>query len=298
MNPARFDQAGFDQACSDQTGFDRAYFDEDFVARILDDALACEPPGKGPLVYGISGLQGCGKSTLARQMAELASVSDISVAVLSIDDFYLGHDQRITLAHDIHPLLATRGPPGTHDITLACSTLDGLSDGRPTALPRFDKRIDDLLPATSWPTPNHVDLVILEGWFLCVPAQGVDELVVPINELERNDDTDGRWRRHCNDALRDRYPALWQRIDRLLLLQAPRLEIVPEWRWQQEQALHADNPADKVMVADGFRRFMQHYERVSRHALATLPTLADRTTWLDDDRQSLAVEPSQAHPGQ
>src|SRR3546814_4401934 len=58
-----------------------AGFPADFVARCLDDALA-----SGARVYGITGLQGTGKSTLAAQMAALAAGRGRAVAVLSVDD--------------------------------------------------------------------------------------------------------------------------------------------------------------------------------------------------------------------
>src|SRR3546814_14971697 len=107
----------------------------DFVARCLDDARA-----SGARVYGITGLQGTGKSTLAAQMAALAAGRGRAVAVLSVDDAYLDHDQRARLAREVHPLLATRGPPGTPDVALACRTLDALRAGQTIALPRFDKQ--------------------------------------------------------------------------------------------------------------------------------------------------------------
>ena len=40
----------------------------------------------------------------------------LGVAVLSLDDLYLTRAQRQRLALDVHPLLATRGPPGSHDL--------------------------------------------------------------------------------------------------------------------------------------------------------------------------------------
>ena len=110
-----------------------------FVASVLDDALA-----SGARVYGVAGLQGSGKSTLAAQVAALAESRGRRVAVLSIDDFYLDHGARAALARDVHPLLATRGPPGTHDLALACDTIDALRAG-PT--PRLAALRQDRRPA-------------------------------------------------------------------------------------------------------------------------------------------------------
>src|SRR5690606_18641991 len=144
-------------------------------------------------VYGVTGLQGTGKSTLAAQMAALAAERGHAVAVLSVDDVYLDHDERVRLAREVHPLLATRGPPGTHDVALACCTLDALRAGEPVALPRFDKLADRRLPEADWPRAGPVDLVLFEGWFLGTPAEPDSALAEPLNALERDEDPDGRW---------------------------------------------------------------------------------------------------------
>ncbi|MET0815794.1 MAG: kinase, partial [Pseudoxanthomonas sp.] len=104
-------------------------FDPSLVSAALDAALSLVQPTP---VFAIAGLQGSGKSTLAAQIAALAHARGRSVAVLSIDDFYLSKDRRQLLARQVHPLLATRGPPGTHDLPLALETLEGLRAGRPT----------------------------------------------------------------------------------------------------------------------------------------------------------------------
>lgn len=253
-----------------------------FVARCLDDALA-----HGARVYGIAGLQGTGKSTLAAQMATLAAERGIATAVLSVDDAYLDHDERAALARDVHPLLATRGPPGTHDVALACHTLDALRAGEPVALPRFDKLGDRRLPESDWPRVGPVDLVLFEGWFLGTPPESPATLVEPLNPLERDEDPDGRWRRWCNDALARNYPALWRRIDRLLFLQGPGFDVVPEWRWQQEHSLQAEHPGRKAMTRAQVERFVQFFERTSRQALRTLPGIADAVAPLDAQRRPL-----------
>ena len=257
-------------------------FPADFVARCLDDALA-----HGARVFGITGLQGTGKSTLAAQMAALAAGRGKAVAVLSVDDAYLDHDERARLAREAHPLLATRGPPGTHDVALACRTLDALSAGKPVALPRFDKLADRRLPEPDWPRAGPVDLVLFEGWFLGTPPQPEAALAEPLNALERDEDADGRWRRWCNDALARDYPPLWQRIDRLLFLQGPGFDIVPDWRWQQEQSLQAAHPDRKAMTREQVERFVQFFERTSRQAMRILPEIADRTVRLDAQRNPL-----------
>jgi len=257
-------------------------FDSGFVQRVLDDVL-----DHGARVYGITGPQGCGKSTLAAQLAGAAAGRGLRMACVSIDEFYLGHVARQKLAQEVHPLLATRGPPGTHDAAMACETLDALRAGTPAPLPRFDKITDRRLPRAQWPVLHGADLVVFDGWFLGTPPQDEAGLAEPVNDLEREEDPDGRWRRWCNDALGRDYPPLWRRIDRLLFLQPPAFEVVPGWRWDQEQALREADPQRRGMDRAGVERFVRHFERVSRHALRTLPGIADLTVPLDAQRRPL-----------
>ena len=265
-----------------------------FVEALLDDMLDEGLLDEGALdegamaggtrCHGIAGLQGSGKSTLAAQLAAQAARRGRHLVVLSIDDFYLDLPERERLAREVHPLLATRGPPGTHDIALACATLDALRAGESVALPRFDKLDDRRLLRERWPDSGRADLVLLEGWCLCVPPQAPEALATPVNELERTEDAGGVWRRYCNAALANDYPPLWRRLDRLLFLQPPGFEVVPAWRWQQERTLQAAHPERRAMDRAQVERFVKHYERVSRQALATLPAIADRVVRLDAAR--------------
>lgn len=172
-------------------------------------------------------------------------------------------------------------------MALAVRTLDALRAGEPVALPRFDKLDDDRLPESSWERIERADLAIFEGWFLKTPPEDDAALVDPLNALEQNEDADGIWRRWCNTALARDYPALWARIDRLWFLQPPDFEVVPGWRWQQEQALQASDPARQVMNRAQVERFVMHYERTSRQALRALPAIADETVALDAMRRPL-----------
>ncbi|HJR74150.1 MAG TPA: kinase [Luteimonas sp.] len=258
-----------------------AGFPPAFVDAVLADAL-----DHGSRLYAIAGLQGSGKSTLAAQVAARAFAHGLRIAVVSVDDFYSTREQRQRLARDVHPLLATRGPPGTHDLPLALDTLAALRRGAACALPRFDKIADDRADRSQWPTvAAAADMILFEGWFLKTPSQSAAELTAPINALERDEDADGIWRRYCNDALNRHYPALWAQIDRLLWLHGPGFETVPEWRWQQEQTLQRSDPSRAAMDRPQVERFVQHFERVSRQTWRSLPGIADWTVALDAARR-------------
>ena len=263
-------------------------YPDSFVAHWLDHALALPRLRGRPPVFAIAGLQGTGKSTLAAQMQALGAARGKRVVVLSIDDFYLTRGERLALGRRMHPLLATRGPPGTHDVALACATIDALRSLRPggvARLPRFDKIADRRLPPSRWtPVRARPDLVVFEGWFLAVPPEDEAALRRPLNALERDEDPDGTWRRYCNDALAG-YAPLWQRLDYLLFLQGPGFAQVPAWRWQQEQTLQAKHPHRRAMTRAQVERFVLFFERVSRHAWRVLPALADATVRIDARRR-------------
>jgi D-glycerate 3-kinase len=252
------------------------------VHRMLDAALDAARAGRP---FALAGLQGSGKSTLAAQLVEAAAASGLRAVAMSLDDAYLDRPDRLRLAREVHPLLATRGPPGTHDVGLACDVLDDLLAARPVRLPRFDKLADARLPESAWTRVDGCDLVIVEGWCLRVSAQPDEALERPINALERDEDADGTWRRWCNAALARDYPALWSRLPELAFLAPPGFDVIAHWRWQQECTLRRAATARAGMSRAQVERFVQHFERVSRHALDVIPPLAAHVLHLDARRR-------------
>lgn len=247
----------------------------------------------GTLVVGTCGPQGSGKSTLAALAAQLLEARGLKTAGLSIDDLYLSHAARGALAEEIHPLLATRGVPGTHDPTLGVSVLDALGKRGEVALPRFDKANDDPAPASDWPVfGGPADVVLLEGW--CVGARPQPEamLETPVNALERDEDPHAVWRSYANAALAGPYRPLFARLDRLVLLLAPDFAVVRRWRGQQEDRLRDRLAAQgrspgQTMDPAALDRFLDHYQRLTGWIAADLPAVADVVVRLDEGRRPL-----------
>ncbi len=249
-----------------------------------------------PLVIGINGAQGTGKSTLAEFLRIMLSAGGgLSCVVLSIDDFYLTHEQRRLLAQQVHPLLQTRGVPGTHDVELALRTIEQLTQATTQTeikVPRFDKSIDDRQPEANWDLVTApADIVLFEGWCVSARAEADAALAAPVNALERNDDSDGSWRRYVNQTLATDYRALFTNIDYLLMLKAPSFDCVIEWRWLQEQKLAAATTSseNRLMTRPQLQRFIQHYERITRHTLAEMTHRADCVFALGEDHQIMSV---------
>jgi D-glycerate 3-kinase len=259
---------------------------EALAGHLLDQYAGRIARSRRPYILGLSGLQGSGKSTLARVMKAQAEARGWATEVLSLDDFYYARSDREALARDVHPLLRSRGVPGTHEIELLLSVLAALpqaSDKLPVTHPRFDKGRDTRFSPSRWPRATRPPkLVIVEGWALGIRPQLQAALATPVNELERKEDPDGSWRKWVNKQLLG-YQPLWRKFDALIVLQAPSWEIVRRWRGEQEQDLLARH-APLAMDALAMEQFLAHFERLSRHALATLPPLADTCVEYDDDR--------------
>ncbi len=255
--------------------------------RALADWLAGRASPASTAIIGINGAQGSGKSTLARALVdELARSHDLRAGILSLDDCYLGHAERQQLAVEVHPLLTTRGVPGTHDVELGrslLSTMRELGTGETLALPVFSKAGDDRLPATQWSrVQGPFDLILFEGWCVGTPPQREAELDQAVNRLEREEDADGCWRRYVNTQLAGPYADWFAMLDALVFLQVPDFEQVASWRGQQEAETAAVAGAGRgLMSAAQLERFIQHYERLTRHALAVLPASADVLVRLD-----------------
>lgn len=261
------------------------------------DTLRHQP---GLRVLGINGCQGSGKSTLAAYLqVALATEFKLRAVCLSMDDFYHTHQHRRQLASEVHPLLATRGVPGTHDVALAQHTLTALLQGRPTRLPQFDKAQDERVPECHWPrVDGKVDILLLEGWCLGATPQPPSALALPVNTLEATEDAQGVWRQYVNQALADNYQAWFAQVQCWLMLKAPAFDAVLQWRWQQEQKLaeklhtQPTKPTEAgqsqpqgLMNFAQTQRFVQHYQRLTEHLLATLPAKANFLYELDYHRQ-------------
>jgi D-glycerate 3-kinase len=259
----------------------------------LGEALATRIRHSDSLVViGLCGAQGSGKSTASAVLAELLNRADLPAAAMSIDDFYLPHGERQQLARSVHPLLATRGVPGTHDVELAQAVIESLADAGATHVPVFDKATDDRKPRSQWRSiEGPLRAVILEGWCVGARPEPAARLATPVNALERDEDAQGRWRGYVNAALEGRYAALFARLSPMVLLAAPSFEVVLAWRTEQEHKLRArlareGGDGSRVMDDAQVARFISHYERITRHILEEMPARADHLIALDAGRHA------------
>ena len=250
---------------------------------------------QGPLVVGLCGPQGCGKSTLTALVTRLLRAHGLITANLSLDDLYLTKTERLALGQSVHPLLRTRGVPGTHDIGLGLGLLDDLSRPGRVLLPRFDKAADDRAPPTAFePVEGPAQVILLEGWCVGARPQPDADLAEPVNALERDEDSAGVWRRFANAALAGPYRALFDRIDLLVVMTAPDFATVRAWRGQQEQRLRlrlsaAGRDPAQAMGDAALDRFVAHYQRLTDWVARDLPPRADIAIRLDANREPVEM---------
>ncbi len=241
----------------------------------LANGIAREATKHRPLIVGINGGQGSGKSTLCAFLEVLLAKRGVRAVTLSIDDLYLGKAEREALAKEVHPLFATRGVPGTHSPALGLAIIEQICAGRAFELPRFDKATDERRPQGER-ISGPVDILLLEGWCVACRPQADEELLEPVNDLERDEDPEGIWRAVANLWLSGEYRKLFDQIDMLVMLKVPEFDAVLANRRKQEEKLRASQPdAPELMDDAALKRFCQHYERLTLHMLEDLPRRAD-----------------------
>jgi len=226
---------------------------------------------KKPLIIGLAGGQGSGKTTISSILTLiLQKYFKLNVFKVSIDDFYKTRKDRKLLSKNKHPLLMTRGVPGTHDIDLMLNFFKKIKDKNFKSLlvPIFDKAIDDRCSKSLWhKIKTKPDVVIFEGWCVGARAQSSIQLKKPINSLEKIYDQKVKWRAHVNNQLKTKYRTLFRQLDGLLYLRAKNFNLLREWRLKQERKLLVQTKNKKnlkIMSSADVINFMQTYQRITQ----------------------------------
>lgn len=248
-----------------------------------------------PIVIGINGAPGSGKSTLNKILKTLLHHGfNKSVLTLSIDDLYLSLQRRKELAREVHPLFKLRGVPGTHDVNLAETILSTLLEPEsqlPIRIPVFDKASDDLLPQQQWPmVVKPVEIILFEGWCVGAKPEHPDDVATAMNELECTEDAEGVWREYVNEQLHGPYQSLFSYIDYMIMLKVPDMESIQAWRQLQEEKLatyctEQGISPQKIMSTAEISRFLMLYERTIRNLMAEMPSRADILLELNREHQ-------------
>ena len=226
---------------------------------------------KRPLIIGLAGGQGSGKTTISSILTLiLKKYFKLNVFKVSIDDFYKSRKDRKSLSKNKHPLLMTRGVPGTHDINLILNFFRKIKDKNfeTFQIPRFNKAIDDRCSKSLWQKIKiKPDVIIFEGWCVGARAQTNNQLKKPINSLEKVHDQGAKWRTYVNNQLKTKYKTLSNQLDGLLYLKAKNFSLLREWRIKQERKLWLQTKNKKnlkIMSSGDIINFMQTYQRITQ----------------------------------
>jgi D-glycerate 3-kinase len=208
-----------------------------------------------PLVVGVQGPQGAGKTTATRALIDALPAAGLTGTTVSVDDFYMTRAGQLAIAdaHPGHPCLEHRGYPGTHDISLGEKTLAALRTGAgPVAVPVYDKSAHggrgDRMPESAWRVvPPPLDLVLVEGWMLGFEPAAETALDTP-------------WLVEPNRALAA-YAAWHRLIDVWVVLRARDPEYVLTWRVEAEEKMKASGKPglSRADIEDYIRRFLPAY---------------------------------------
>ena len=249
---------------------------------------------KTPLVIGLSGGQGSGKSTISKILKiVLKEKYKLRTVIFSIDDFYKTIEERQKMSIDVYKLFKTRGVPGTHDTKLLFDCITSLKKNifKKTSIPKFDKSIDNRLPKNKWQIiKKKPDIIIFEGWCVGATPQREKNLLNPMNSLEKIEDKKKIWRSFVNNKLKKEYKKIFNLIDKLIFLKVPSFKKVYEWRLLQENKLKLKAKGKKIMEKKLIGKFIMFYERLTKHMLKTLDKKAHVILKLDGKHKLKSIK--------
>ena len=253
---------------------------------------------KRPYFVGLAGGQGTGKTTISSLIKIiLTKYFKLKVFRISIDDFYKTRKERINLSNKIHPMLLTRGVPGTHDINMMLSFFRKAKSRKfkRLKLPTFNKAIDDRFHKKNWyDLKARPDVIIFEGWCVGARPESLKTLKKSVNSMEKNDDNKLIWRKHVNDQLKKGYKKLYSKLDCLLFLRAENFSLLQKWRVIQEKKLKLKNKnkktKQKIMTKKEVLNFMQTYQRITQNMFKYAPKYASIVIKLNSNHQINSVK--------
>ncbi|KAK2590109.1 hypothetical protein QQS21_012216 [Conoideocrella luteorostrata] len=240
-----------------------------FILKHLQTHQSTSP--RCPLIIGLNGMQGIGKTTLVAPLAAALANNNIKTLVFSLDDFYLTHEDQVKLATENadNALVQHRGEPGTHDVNLVKAVFAAIINGHAAKIPRYDKALfsgqGDRLPMVEWESINRpgdepIQVVIFEGWAVGFRPLCAEEVEAKWKAPSRT------LRKHklehlllVNEKLRD-YDAITDLFDAFVHIDSEDAEYVYGWRQEQEDSLRISKgdstagmtPEQVVKFVDGY----------------------------------------------
>ena len=247
---------------------------------------------KRPYFVGLAGGQGTGKTTISSLIRIiLIKYFRLNVFRISIDDFYKTRKERINLSKRVHPMLLTRGVPGTHDINMMLNFFRNSKSKKfkRLKLPTFNKAIDDRFNKKKWyDLKKRPDVIIFEGWCVGAKSEKNNTLKKTINSMEKTKDQKQVWRKYVNNQLKSNYKKLYSQLNCLVFLKAKNFSLLQKWRLKQERKLWLNSKRKsnlKIMTKRDVLSFMQTYQRITQNMFRYMPKYASIIINLNSNHQ-------------
>ncbi|CAG8512453.1 7785_t:CDS:2 [Paraglomus brasilianum] len=247
-----------------------------------------------PLIIGISGIQGCGKTTLVSNVVRKLDQDHNLVAVsFSADDFVHTYEKQvqIKLNNSQNRLLEKRGLPGTHDVAFCRDTFAALckaqyeyatrigeteKEASPVLVPKYDKSCyngkGDRVPEDQWQRIlPPIDCILFDGWFLGFKHLPDEVLSRIYNDALRrpNGEEKPLFLSHAlshlltiNNNLKEYETSLYPFIDIFIHIDTEDINVVYKWRLEQEHRMIAKGMTGMtdIEVKEFVNRYMPAYE--------------------------------------
>ena len=191
-----------------------------------------------PIIIGLSGLPGSGKSTLGIWVDSLARELDLDIKVISLDDFYLP-GKEMDIAIKGNPWNVPRGFPGSHSIDLLSQSLDAFLKTGFLKCPIFEKSLRQGKGDRSGWSELTPKVLILEGWFVgCEPEKNLSEIDyllegkcnLCLSQAEKD------FRTIIQESLIP-YTHVWNKFEKIWHLKSSRFDNTIAWKTQQEEEM-------------------------------------------------------------
>tara|TARA_B100000029_G_scaffold40085_1_gene37395 strand:- start:321 stop:1328 length:1008 start_codon:yes stop_codon:yes gene_type:complete len=193
-----------------------------------------------PVVFGLSGLPGCGKTSFGSWLEAATSQLDWPVTVVSMDDFYLPAAQ-LHQAMLGNPWNVPRALPGSHSIDLLLKTIDSWMETGDLLTPQFDKSLRNGLGDRCGWRRTQPKALIVEGWFLgCTTTKNNMRTINFENQLlQKLSRTELEYQKVVQSSLED-YQPIWKKFQRIWHLKASQFSSTSSWKSEQEKKMERE----------------------------------------------------------
>ncbi|WP_320677376.1 uridine kinase [Prochlorococcus sp. MIT 1300] len=195
------------------------------------------------ILFGISGLPGCGKTSFGRWLEASASELKWPLKVISMDDFYLD-SEGLDKAMAGNPWNVPRALPGSHSIDLLEETIENWKSIGHLKAPKFDKALRNGLGDRCGWSYSAPQVLVIEGWFLGCGLSDLKSNSLEDNSIETTSLSSQEldYQYIVQSALKD-YQSIWSNFQRIWHIKAIDFTSTRMWKSQQEIDLQKERGA-------------------------------------------------------